>query len=79
MENKERFIIFSIIAIYLIVLNIVIYIPFSIYNSNLNVSNWDKESKTFYCYLMGIINIIIVFLTPAIYNDFKKVKNANYD
>ena len=71
MKISRKNAIYLTVIIYFIVLNIVMYIPFSIYNSDLSVSNWDKESKTFYCYLSGGINISIVFLIPAIYNDFK--------
>ena len=71
MKISRKNAIYLTILIYFIVLNIVMYIPFSIYNLSLNVVNWDIESRTFYCYLSGGINIPIVFLIPAIYNDFK--------
>lgn len=71
MKNKERFLIFAIIAVYLTVLNIMMYIPFVVYNLSFNVANWEKESRTFYAFLSGGINIFITFIIPAIYNDFK--------
>lgn len=71
MKNKERFLIFAIIAVYLIILNIMMYISFAVHNLSFNVANWEKESRTFYAFLSGGINIFIVFIIPAIYNDFK--------
>lgn len=71
MKISRKNAIYLTVLIYFIVLNIVVYIPFSIYNLSLNVVNWDIGSRTFYCYLSGGINISIVFLIPAIYNDFK--------
>ena len=71
MKISRKNTIYLTILIYFIILNIVMYIQFSIYNLSLNVSNWNIGSRTFYCYLSGVINISIVFLIPAIYNDFK--------
>lgn len=71
MKISNRNLIFVTILIYFIILNIVMYVPFTIYNLSLNVVNWGIGSRTFYCYLSGGINISIVFLIPAIYNDFK--------
>ena len=74
MKISNRNLIFVTILIYFIILNIVMYVPFTIYNLSLNVANWNIGSRTFYCYLSGGINISIVFLIPAIYNDFKDKK-----
>ena len=71
MKISNRSLIYLTILIYFILLNIVMYVPFTIYNLSLNVANWDRESRIFYCFLSGGINITIVFLIPAIYNDFK--------
>lgn len=74
MKNKERFLIFAIIEVYLIVLNIMMYIPFVVYNLSFNIANWEKESRIFYAFLSGGVNIFITFIIPAIYNDFKNKK-----
>ena len=71
MKISRKNAIYFTIIIYFIILNIVMFIPFSIYNLSLNVANWDIGTRTFYCYLSCGINIYIVFLLPAIYNDFK--------
>lgn len=71
MKISNRNLIFVTILIYFIILNIVMYVPFTIYNLSLNVVDWSKESITFYCFLSGGMNISIIFLIPPIYNNFR--------
>lgn len=71
MKISNRNLIFVTILIYFIILNIVMYVPFTIYNLSLNVVDWSKEYRTFYCFLLGGMNISIIFLIPPIYNNFR--------
>lgn len=72
-SNKNLF--FISVLIYFIILNIVMYYPFVIYNVSFNVADWEKESRALYAYSAGIMNMFFMAISPIIFEEIKdKVK-----
>ena len=75
MQSNNSFLIIIGMIIFFIILNIVMYYPFVIYNVSFNVADWEKELRALYAYSAGIMNMFFMAVSPIIFQEIKdKVK-----